>query len=147
MKAKLLNLAEAHALMGIFDHDRHRARLWLVVRMIIATTLAYALATALRLPQPYWAPLTAIFPMQNSVGGSLKAAIDRLVGSICGALAGGLAAVLLPFHTPTALGLALVGAITPLALLTAYAPQYRIAPVTLVIVLLSAGAATVGPLG
>jgi hypothetical protein len=32
-------------------------------------------------------------------------------------------------------------------LLTAYAPQYRIAPVTLVIVLLSSGAATAGPFG
>jgi uncharacterized membrane protein YccC len=76
--------------------------------MMISTTLAYALATALRLPQGYWAPLTAIFVMQNSLGESLKAAIDRLVGSICGALVGGLAAVLLPSHTPTALGLALV---------------------------------------
>jgi len=126
---------------------RHRARLWLVLRMMISTTLAYALATALRLPQGYWAVLTAIIVTQNSVGGSLKAAIDRLVGSICGALVGAVAAVLLPAHTPTALGLVLVGAVTPLVLLTAYAPHYRIAPVTAVIVLLSSGAATLGPLG
>jgi Ni/Co efflux regulator RcnB len=32
--------------------------------------------------------LTPIIVTQNSVGGSLKAAIDRLVGSICGALVG-----------------------------------------------------------
>jgi len=126
---------------------RHRARLWLVLRMVISTTLAYALATALRLPQSYWAVLTAIIVTQNSVGGSLKAAIDRLVGSICGALVGALAAVLLPAHAPIALGLVLVSAVTPLVLLTAYAPHYRIAPVTAVIVLLSSGAATLGPLG
>jgi uncharacterized membrane protein YccC len=126
---------------------RHRARLWLVLRMMISTTLAYALATALRLPQGYWAVLTAIIVTQNSVGGSLKAAIDRLVGSVCGALVGALAAVLLPAHTPFALGLVLVGALTPLVLLTAYAPNYRIAPVTAIIVLLSSGAATLGPLG
>jgi uncharacterized membrane protein YccC len=125
----------------------HRARLWLALRMMIATTLAYALAVALRLPQNYWAVLSAIIVTQSSVGGSLKAAIDRLVGSICGALVGALAAVLLPAHTPITLGLALVGAITPLVLLTAYAPHYRIAPVTLVIVLLSSGAPTLGPLG
>jgi uncharacterized membrane protein YccC len=98
---------------------RHRARLRLVLRMMISTTLAYALATALRLPQGYWAVLTAIIVTQNSVGGSLKAAVDRLVGSICGALVGALAAVLLPAHTPTALGLVLVGAVAPLVLLTA----------------------------
>jgi uncharacterized membrane protein YccC len=133
--------------MGVIDLGHHRARLWLVLRMMISTTLAYALATALRLPQSYWAVLTAIIVTQNSVGGSLKAAIDRLVGSICGALVGALAAVLLPAHTPTALGLVLVGAVTPLVLLTAYAPHYRIAPVTAVIVLLSSGTATLGPLG
>jgi uncharacterized membrane protein YccC len=118
--------------MGVLDQDRHRSRLWLVLRMMISTALAYARATALRLPQGYWAVLTAIIVTQNSVGGSLKAAIDRLVGSICGALVGGLAAVLLPAHTPTAFGLALVAAVTPLVLLTAYAPHYRIAPVTAV---------------
>ena len=126
---------------------RHRTRLWLVFRMVISTTLAYALATALHMSQGYWAVLTAIIVTQNSVGGSLKAAIDRLVGSMCGALVGALAAVLLPAHTPIALGLVLIGAVTPLVLLTAYAPHYRIAPVTAVIVLLSSGAAKIGPLG
>ena len=50
---------------GRIDQDRHRARLWLVLRMMISTTLAYALATALRLPQGYWAVLTAIIVTQN----------------------------------------------------------------------------------
>jgi uncharacterized membrane protein YccC len=127
-------------------HSRHRARLWLVLRMMISTTLAYALATAFQLPQGYWAVLTAIIVTQNSVGGSLKAAFDRLVGSTCGALIGTLAAILLPVHTPIAVGLVLVGAMTPLALLTVYAPNYRIAPVTAVIVLMSSGGATLGPL-
>jgi hypothetical protein len=31
---------------GRIDQDRHRARLWLVLRMMISTTLAYALAAA-----------------------------------------------------------------------------------------------------
>jgi uncharacterized membrane protein YccC len=126
---------------------RHRARLGLVLRMMISTALTYALATALHQTQAYWAVLTAIIVTESSVGGSLKAAIDRLVGSICGALVGALAAALLPAHTPIILGLVLVGAITPLVLLTAYAPHYRIAPVTAVIVLLSSSSATLGPLG
>src|SRR5580692_1130596 len=125
---------------------RHRARLWLVLRMMISTTLAYALATALRLPQGYWAVLTAIIVTQNSVGGSLKAALDRLTGSICGALVGAAAALLVPSHTPLILGITLIAALTPLAVLTAFYPSYRIAPITAIIVLMSTGSASHGPL-
>ncbi len=135
--------------MTVLPHSwtaRQRARLWLVLRIMIATTLAYLLATALHLKQGYWAVLTAVIVTQNSVGGSLKAAVDRLVGSVCGALVGALAAVLAPVHTPFAFALVLVAALTPLVVLTAYFPNYRIAPVTAIIVLLSSGAATMGPL-
>jgi uncharacterized membrane protein YccC len=126
---------------------RYRSQLWLALRMTVAASLAYALATALGLPQGYWAVLTTIIVTQNSVGGSLKAAAERLVGSVCGALVGAATAILLPAHTPLVLGLALVAAVAPLALLTAFSPGFRIAPVTAIIVLLSTGAATLGPLG
>ncbi len=127
--------------------DRHRDRLWLALRMLIAATLAYTLAHAFDLPQGYWAVLTTIIVTQTSVGGSLKAAIDRLVGSVCGALVGAAAALLLPSHTPLVLGATLVAALAPLALLTAFYPSYRVAPITAIIVLLSTGTATLGPLG
>ena len=126
---------------------RNRARLLLALRMLIAAILAYGLSIALGLPQGYWAVLTTIIVIQASIGGSLKAALDRLVGSICGALVGAVIALLLPSHTPLALGIALVIAIAPLAVLTAFYPTYRIAPVTAIIVLMSTGAATLGPLG
>jgi uncharacterized membrane protein YccC len=115
--------------------------------MLLAATLAYTLAEALGLLQGYWAVLTTIIVIQASIGGSLKAAIDRLVGSLCGALVGAVIALLLPSHTPLALGIALVIAIAPLALLTAFYPTYRIAPVTAIIVLMSTGATSLGPLG
>ncbi len=133
------------SLLGILT--RNRARLLLALRMLVAATLAYALAEAFGLPQGYWAVLTTIIVTQASVGGSLKAAIDRLAGSICGALMGAVIALLLPSHTPLVFGIALVIAIAPLALLTAFYPTYRIAPVTAIIVLMSTGAATLGPLG
>jgi uncharacterized membrane protein YccC len=126
---------------------RHRSQLWLGFRMTVAALLAYALASALGLSQGYWAVLTAIIVTQNSLGGSLKAAAERLVGSVCGALMGAAAATLLPSHTPLAVGLALVAAVAPLALLTAFSPGFRIAPVTAIIVLLSTGAGALGPLG
>jgi len=125
---------------------RQHDRLWLAARMLISATAAYTLAQAFGLPQGYWAVLTTIIVTQNSVGGSLKAAIDRLVGSVCGALVGAAAALLLPSHTPLILGATLVVALTPLAVLTAFYPTYRIAPITAIIVLMSTGAATLGPL-
>jgi uncharacterized membrane protein YccC len=125
----------------------NRGRLWLGLRMIISALLAYGLALGFGLTQGYWAVLTTIIVTQNSVGGSLKAAIDRLVGSVCGALVGAVTAMVLPAHTPLAVGLALVVAVGPLAMLTAFAPNYRIAPITAIIVLMGTGAATLGPFG
>ena len=115
--------------------------------MIVSALVAYALAVAFGLTQGYWAVLTTIIVTQNSVGSSLKAAIDRLVGSVCGALVGGVTAIVIPTHTPLTVGLALVVAVGPLALLTAFAPNYRIAPITAIIVLMGTGAATLGPFG
>jgi uncharacterized membrane protein YccC len=126
---------------------RQSDRLWLALRMLISATAAYALAHAFGLTQGYWAVLTTIIVTQTSIGGSLKAAIDRLVGSICGALVGAVAALLLPSHAPLVVGATLIAALTPLAVLTAFYPTYRIAPITAIIVLMSTGAATLGPLG
>jgi uncharacterized membrane protein YccC len=126
---------------------RQSDRLWLAARMLISATAAYTLAHAFGLPQGYWAVLTTIIVTQTSVGGSLKAAIDRLIGSVFGALVGAVAALLLPSHAPLVVGATLIAALTPLAMLTAFYPTYRVAPVTAIIVLMSTGAATFGPLG
>jgi len=126
---------------------RQSDRLWLAARMLISATAAYALAQAFGLPQGYWAVLTTIIVTQTSVGGSLKAAIDRLIGSVCGALVGAVAALLLPSHTPLVVGATLIAALTPLAVLTAFYPNFRVAPITAIIVLMSTGAATLGPFG
>jgi uncharacterized membrane protein YccC len=126
---------------------RHRDHLWLALRMLISATAAYALAQVFGLAQGYWAVLTAIIVTQNSVGGSLKAALDRLIGSVCGALVGVAAGLLLSSHAPLVVGATMIAALTPLAVLTAFYPTYRIAPITAIIVLMSTGAATLGPLG
>jgi uncharacterized membrane protein YccC len=54
------------------------AALRLCFRMTVAGILAYALAEMLALPQGYWAVFSSIIIMQASVGGSVKATIDRL---------------------------------------------------------------------
>ena len=124
---------------------RHRPKLWLALRMTASSLVAYALAVAFALPQGYWAVLTALIVTQTSVGGSLKAALDRFIGSICGAVYGAAVAIAIPHGGPLLLGFALVIAIAPLAVLAAYMASFRVAPVTAIILLLSTTA--VGPLG
>ena len=122
------------------------AALRLCLRMTIAGLLAYVLAELFALPQGYWAVFSAIIIMQASVGGSIKATTDRLIGTIGGAVAGVAVAYLLPHASVLSLGVALVIALVPLTLLAALWPNYRIAPLTAVIVLLTPGAQQLGPL-
>ena len=64
------------------------AALRLCFRMTVAGLLAYVLAELFALPQGYWAVFSAIIIVQASVGGSIKATTDRLIGTIGGAVAG-----------------------------------------------------------
>ena len=122
------------------------AALRLCARMTVAGLLAYLLAELFALPQGYWAVFSAIIIMQASVGGSVKATLDRLIGTLGGAFAGGAVAYFIPHEDPVSLGIGLVVALAPLTLIAALRPNYRIAPLTAVIVLLTPGAQQLGPL-
>jgi uncharacterized membrane protein YccC len=111
------------------------SELRLAVRVTAAALLAFALARLLGFPHGYWAVITAIIVMQTSVGGSLKAAIDRLLGTMAGALYGAVIAVAVPHATTAWLGAAMAVAIAPLALLAAIRPSFKAAPITAFIVL------------
>jgi uncharacterized membrane protein YccC len=115
--------------------------------MTVAGLLAYVLAELLALPRAYWAVFSAIIIVQASVGGSVRATIDRVIGTIGGAVAGGAVGCLLPHDSALSRGVALVIALVPLTLVAALRPNYRIAPLTAVIVLLTPGAQQLGPLG
>ena len=58
----------------------HRAEITLSLRITATGLIALALGELLGVKQVYWAVLTAVIVMQASVGGSLKATIDRLAG-------------------------------------------------------------------
>jgi uncharacterized membrane protein YccC len=62
--------------------ERRGGELRLALRTTLAGLITFALAELLNLPQGYWAVLTSVIIMQGSVGGSLKAGIDRLIGSL-----------------------------------------------------------------
>jgi uncharacterized membrane protein YccC len=116
--------------------ETHRGELQFGLRMTLAALLSYALGEALGLAQSYWAVLSAVIVIQGSVGGSVKAGVNRLIGTVGGAFWGAIVAIIVPHRDPVALALALMAATAPLAVLTAYKPDYRIAPITAIIVLM-----------
>jgi uncharacterized membrane protein YccC len=111
-------------------------QLALSIRVTIAALLALALAQLLQLPLPLWAVLTAVIVTQMSVGRSLKATLDYLVGTLGGAVYGGAIGVLIPHSSEVALLAVLALAVAPLALLAAINPRFSVAPITAIIVLL-----------
>jgi uncharacterized membrane protein YccC len=125
---------------------RRRAQLRLSLRITVACLLTFALGHALHLAQNYWAVLTAVIVTQASVGGSLKATFDRFIGSLGGAVWGVAVSLAIPHTTTLMLGVAMTVGLAPLALVAAFYPQYRIAPVTAIILLLTPNSQLSGPL-
>src|SRR5467141_4252195 len=113
-----------------------KAQLGLAIRVTVAAFAAYAIAVALHLMLPLWAVLTSLIVTQMSVGRSLKATRDDMLGTIGGAIYGGAIAVLIPHSGEGSLLALLVLAVTPLAFIAAINPSLSSATVTAVIVLL-----------
>jgi uncharacterized membrane protein YccC len=108
----------------------------LSIRVTIAALVSLALAQFLQLSLPLWAVLTAVIVTQMSVGRSLKATFDYLVGTVGGAMYGGGVGVLIPHSNEIALLAVLAIAVAPLALIAAINPRFSVAPITAIIVLL-----------
>lgn len=106
------------------------------VRVMVGAAVAYVAYKLLGLDQGYWSVVTVVIVLQSSIGGTLGAAVDRMIGTIAGAILGALAAIALP-HTPLGTGIALMLVIGITAFAAAVRPQLRIAPVTAAIALLS----------
>jgi uncharacterized membrane protein YccC len=113
-----------------------KTQLALAVRLAVAAVAAYAIARALHLMLPLWAVLTALIVTQMSVGRSLKATRDYMLGTIGGAVYGGAIAILIPHSGEGGLLALLVLAVAPLAFIGAINPSLSAATVTAVIVLL-----------
>lgn len=125
------------ALKRIFAYFRaHTIELGLGIRVTAAALSALVIALTVGLKLPLWAVLTAIIVTQMSVGRSLKATRDYLIGTVGGALYGGAVAILIPHANEGMLLLVLVLAVLPLAFIAAINPSLNVAPVTAIIVLL-----------
>jgi uncharacterized membrane protein YccC len=116
------------------------------LRIAAAGLLSFVLGTLLGLPQSYWAVFTAVLVVQGSVGGSWKASVDRLLGTLLGAVYGAAIATIVPHDNPFMVGVALAASLTPLALLAAFNASYRVAPITAVILLLGSSSSSEGPI-
>jgi uncharacterized membrane protein YccC len=113
-----------------------RLQLALSIRVTIAALVSLALAQVLQLPSPLWAVLTAVIVTQMSVGRSMRATFDYLVGTFGGAIYGGAIGVLIPHSNEIALLAVLALAVAPLAVIAAINPRFSVAPITAIIVLL-----------
>jgi uncharacterized membrane protein YccC len=116
--------------------NRRRVQLGLALRVTVAALLSFAIAQYAGLRLPLWAVLTAVVVTQVSLGRSLRATTDYLIGTIGGAVWGGALAVLVPHEHELALLACLAAAVAPLALLAAINPRLSVAPITAIIVLL-----------
>jgi Predicted membrane protein len=116
--------------------EDRKTQLALAVRLAVAAVAAYAIARALHLMLPLWAVLTSLIVTQMSVGRSLKATRDYMLGTIGGAVYGGAIAILIPHSGEGGLLALLVLAVAPPAFVAAINPSLSTATVTAVIVLL-----------
>ncbi len=115
----------------------HRVQFALSLRVTVAAVLTLALSQLFHTPLVLWTVLTAVIVTQMSVGRSLKATIDYMVGTVGGAIYSGVVAVLVPHTGEIGLLVALAVAIAPLALVAAINPSFNVAPFTAVLVLLA----------
>ncbi|MBR0794060.1 FUSC family protein [Bradyrhizobium jicamae] len=113
-----------------------KTQMALAVRIAASGVAAYAIAVAFHLLLPLWAVLTSLIVTQMSVGRSLKATRDYMLGTIGGAVYGGAIAVLIPHSGEGSLLALLVLAIVPVAFIASLNPSLNSATVTAVIVLL-----------
>ena len=115
------------------------------VRVAVAVGAAYVLAALLHLPQGYWAVFTAVIVVQTSLGGTLTAAFERLIGTVVGGLLGACAAYL-KGRTVIEEGLILSAVVAILSFGAAVRPSLRVAPITAAIVLIGGTSTRMDPL-
>lgn len=104
------------------------------VRLLSASVLAYGAAAMFGLPDGYWAMITAVVVTQPVLQATLIAGLDRVLGTLLGALAGLI--VILGARHGVSEGAGFCTALVLLALLTAVWPNMRLSCITLIVVVL-----------
>jgi len=125
----------------------YRAQLRFSVRVTAAAISALLIAQFFALPlRGLWVVLTATVVTQLSIGGSLGAGLEYVLGTLGGALYGGIIGVLIPHATlPAQIGV-LALSVAPLAFAAALNQNFRVAPFSAVLVLLISDQLGEGPI-
>jgi uncharacterized membrane protein YccC len=78
----------------------HRTQLRFCVRMTFVGLFAFAIAQLLRIPlHGLWVVLTAVVVTQMSAGGSLRATVEYMIGTLSGVVYAGAIGLLIPQTT------------------------------------------------
>jgi uncharacterized membrane protein YccC len=126
--------------------QKHKGQVGLSLRVTVAAVLGLTLSLVLNVPLPLWTVLTAVILTQVTFGRSVKATIDYVIGTLCGAVYAGAIATLIPHNNEFALIAVLALTVAPLALLGAINPSFSAATFTGVLVVLVPAISHVGPI-
>ncbi len=122
MRKTVTNTLSAHTIHG--------------VKTACAAVLAYAITTWLDLELGYWAVISTVIVMQVYVADSIEMCLTRFTGTAAGAVMGVIIILMAPEH-PVFIGMSLFIAIGICSALTQYKPRYRMAAITVVIVVMT----------
>lgn len=107
----------------------------LAIQTILAVLISYNIAQGLRLPEPSWAVFSALYVIQGSIGGTLTAARDRVLGAVLGSIIA-LACIYLIGLGSWGTILSLLVGIGTMSLIAGFKPRfsYGLVPVAILIV-------------
>lgn len=126
---------EIEALRALIIARENPSSLLHAARTALAAVLSYLIARLFRLPEAYWAPISAMIVMQSTMGAALPISVQRFVGTGIGAVVGAAAASYFP-GSVWAFGIAvfLIGMLC--AVLRVERSAYRFAGISLALVML-----------
>jgi uncharacterized membrane protein YccC len=122
------------------SRSTHWAKFLFGLHSTLSALLAFGISALFALPfEGLWAVLTSVLVIHVTFGGSLRAMLRYLIGTVGGAIYAGAIAIGVPHVTPLGQAVALALAIGPLSLAAAFNPSFRVAPFSGVMVLIGSG--------
>jgi uncharacterized membrane protein YccC len=115
--------------------SEHPTSITHAARTAAGAVVSLLIARLFRLPEAYWAPITAIVVMQSTLAAAISNSAQRFAGTAVGAAAGALAAIYFPGST-LVFGLMVLVVGTLCAAFHVDRSAYRYAGITLAIVVL-----------
>ena len=115
---------------------RHRERIKYAVKMGIVAVLGYWVGVFTGLTNGFLVALYAVVGMQLNVADSVESCINRLIGTLIGAVMAYLAIIIFP-HTTLSITLQLFGLLAICGLMIHYQERYRMVAITVSILLVT----------